>query len=152
MTTENKEEDKKKQFDPKNIVQLPQTEEEWKPWKTFWDFIRPWHHPPGYIALPISGHTHFGAKSTVLYVNEPGDSPPVQAEVHPHTHPYDQYYVILPKKDPNATIVLLLGEKQYELKLPVAVYIPKDIYHAVVRVPGAGKSIFISFHETPIYF
>ena len=152
MSTEAKEQSKEKYFDPRNVVQLPKTEEDWSPWKTFWNFIKPWHHPPGYFCVPISGHTHLGAKATILYVDDPGDSPPKEVGADPHTHPYDQYYVILPKKDPNATITLLLGEKEYELKVPVAVYIPKETYHCVLKNPGAGKTYFVSFHETPIYF
>jgi len=152
MSTEVISEDQEKHYDPHNIVPLPTTEEEWKPWKTFWDFIKPWHHPSGYFAVPISGHTHLGAKATILYTDEPGDSPPVELKADPHTHPYDQYYVILPKQDPEATVTLLLGDEEHELKLPVAVYIPKETYHAVLRVPGAGKYTFVSFHETPIYF
>ena len=152
MSTDTKEEPKITEYNPRNIVQLPKTEEDWKPWKTYWDFIKPWHHPSGYFGVPISGHTHLGAKATILYTDEPGDGPPVQLKAEPHTHPYDQYYVILPKNDPDATVTLLLGDKEEELKLPVAVYIPKHTYHAVLRVPGAGKYTFVSFHETPIYF
>jgi len=152
MSADTKEEPKITEYNPRNIVPLPKTEEDWKPWKTYWDFIKPWHHPSGYFGVPISGHTHLGAKATILYTDEPGDGPPVQLKAEPHTHPYDQYYVILPKNDPDATVTLLLGDKEEELKLPVAVYIPKYTYHAVLRVPGAGKYTFVSFHETPIYF
>ncbi len=139
----------------RNIVKLPETEEDWKAWKDLWSFVKPWHHGFGYFALPISGHTHHNASSTILYVSRPEGSEPRalagDRTVDVHTHDFDQYCVFIGYRAGGEGLKgkLILGEKEYELETNTALFIPKGTPHGVLSAPF---KMVITFYPTPIYY
>lgn len=135
----------------RNIVKLPETEEDWKEWKNFWAFVKPWHHGLGYFTLPISAHTHHDSSSTILFASRPGTGPipgpPSRADVH--VHDVDQYYVFIGSRGEGLKGKLLLGEKEYEIGPNTAIFVPKGTPHAILK--GGFANVTISFLPTPIY-